>query len=88
MDPLTVIELAREAILVLLKLSLPVLGVALLVGLLISLLQALTQIQEQTIVFVPKLLAVFITLFSIGPYMGRIMSIFTTQLFSAIITLN
>jgi flagellar biosynthetic protein FliQ len=58
----TIIEIAQDSLIVLLKLSLPLLLVALVVGVLISLVQALTQIQEPTISFVPKIIAVFFSL--------------------------
>jgi flagellar biosynthesis protein FliQ len=65
-----VLEIARDSIWTLVIVSAPVLVVGLLVGVMISLLQALTQIQEQTLVFVPKILAVFITLLIALPFMA------------------
>jgi flagellar biosynthesis protein FliQ len=65
-----VLEVARDSIWTLVIVSAPVLIVGLLVGVMISLLQALTQIQEQTLVFVPKILAVFITLLIALPFMA------------------
>lgn len=62
MTPDTVVALARQAIEVALFLSLPMLGVSLVVGVTISILQAATQIQEMTLTFVPKILAMFIAL--------------------------
>ena len=59
MDQGLAISLLKESVVLIIKLSLPVLLVALVVGVVISLLQALTQIQEQTLTFVPKMLAVF-----------------------------
>lgn len=88
MEPNMVIDMARAAILVLFKLSMPLLLVALVVGLLISLFQALTQIQEQTISFVPKLIAVFVTLALMMPYAGKVMSVFTEEIMSIIIRLK
>lgn len=64
-----VLEIATNAIYVLMKTSAPVLLVALVVGLIISLFQALTQIQEQTLSFVPKIMAIFISLLFLFPYM-------------------
>lgn len=58
-----IIETAREAILLCIQLSLPIMLVALIVGVAIALIQALTQIQEMTLVFVPKILAIFAALF-------------------------
>ena len=62
MDAATTIDISREAILLLVRIAAPVMVIALVVGLVISLFQALTQIQEQTLTFVPKILAIFITL--------------------------
>ena len=68
MDQALTISLLREAVLLIMRLSLPVLVVALIVGVIISLLQALTQIQEQTLTFVPKMIAVFGTLVLLLPF--------------------
>jgi flagellar biosynthetic protein FliQ len=62
MDPQDVVDLAREAILVALLVSTPALAAGLLVGLGIGLLQALTQIQDQTVSFVPKILAMIVAI--------------------------
>ena len=62
MSPDFAIELGREAILVMLLIAAPVLVVGMAVGLLVGLFQALTQIQEQTIAFVPKIVAMILTL--------------------------
>ena len=70
MDPATTIDFARSAILVLLEIIAPSMLTALVVGLGIGLLQALTQIQEQTLVFVPKILAIFVTLLLALPFMA------------------
>lgn len=64
-----VLTVAREAFLVTLLVSAPILGVSLLVGLLISLFQATTQIHEMTMTFVPKILAVGLVLLLLGPWM-------------------
>jgi flagellar biosynthetic protein FliQ len=65
-----ILDVARDGIFVLLKAGGPVMAVALIVGLAVSLVQALTQIQEQTLVYVPKILAVFVTLMVFLPFMG------------------
>jgi len=70
MDPASAIDFARTAILVLLEMIAPALLTALVVGLGIGLLQALTQIQEQTLVFVPKIVAVFVMLLITLPFAG------------------
>jgi len=68
MSPETVIEVARQAIKVTLLVSLPILGIGLMVGVLISLLQAATQIQEMTLTFVPKILSIFVGLLLLLPW--------------------
>jgi flagellar biosynthetic protein FliQ len=69
-----VLDLARDGILTLILVSSPLLLVALVVGVAISLLQALTQIQEMTLVFVPKILAVFLALLLALPFMGDVLA--------------
>jgi len=70
MDPASAIDFARTSILVLLEVIAPAMITALIVGLGIGLLQALTQIQEQTLVFVPKIVAVFVVLLIALPFAG------------------
>jgi flagellar biosynthetic protein FliQ len=65
-----VMDIAREAIIVLLKVSGPPMLIGLLVGVIIALFQALTQIQEMTLVFVPKIVASFVTMLVAMPYMA------------------
>lgn len=65
-----VLEVARDSIWTIVLVSAPVLLVGLVVGVAISLVQALTQIQEQTLVFVPKILAIFVTLVLALPFMA------------------
>lgn len=71
MSPGDVLDLSRESVYVLIKVSTPILLTALVVGLLISLLQALTQIQEMTLSFVPKILSIFFILIMCLPYIGQ-----------------
>jgi flagellar biosynthetic protein FliQ len=66
-----VIDIARDAIYTLVLVSAPLMLVGLVVGVLISLLQALTQIQEMTLVFVPKILAMFAALVLALPFMAE-----------------
>jgi flagellar biosynthetic protein FliQ len=73
MDPASAIDFARSAILVLLVIIAPAMITALVVGLAIGLLQALTQIQEQTLVFVPKIVATFLVLLVALPFAGQAM---------------
>ena len=63
----SVIDLSREALVMTMKLALPLLAVGLVVGLTVSLFQAVTQIQEQTLAFIPKILAVVIALIFLLP---------------------
>ena len=70
MDPASAIDFARSSILVLLEIIAPSMITALVVGLAIGLLQALTQIQEQTLVFVPKIVAIFLVLLLALPFAG------------------
>lgn len=79
-----VIELARNAMLTALMLAGPLLVAALLVGLLVSVLQAVTQIQEQTLSFVPKLLAIALVLLVALPWMLQVMIRYTVELFRSI----
>lgn len=64
-----IIDLTREAIWITMKIGTPVMLVGLLVGVAVALVQALTQIQEMTLVFVPKILAMFAALFVLLPFM-------------------
>jgi flagellar biosynthesis protein FliQ len=74
MDPASTIDFARSAILVLLEIIAPAMVTALVVGLGIGLLQAVTQIQEQTLVFVPKIVAIFVVLLIALPFAGQAMN--------------
>lgn len=69
-----VIEVARDALTTLLLTAGPILGVGLGVGLVIAFIQALTQLQEMTLTFVPKIIAVFAVMLIAMPYMGRNLS--------------
>jgi len=81
-----VVGLAREAVSVMLLIAAPVLLLSLLVGLAVSIFQAATQIQEPTMTFVPKIVAVFTGLLVFGPWMLNQMVNFTTNLISAMLT--
>jgi flagellar biosynthetic protein FliQ len=69
MGPADVLDVARDAIYVTLKVGAPIMLIALLVGLIISLFQALTQIQEMTLAFVPKILVIFLSILLFMPFM-------------------
>ena len=66
-------EMTNNALYVIIKVSLPVLLVSLIVGLVISIFQTVTSIQEQTLTFVPKIIAIFLTLVLLGSWMMNIM---------------
>ena len=68
-----VLDVARDAIVTLVVVSAPLMLVGLVIGVVISLFQALTQIQEMTLVFVPKILAMFIALLLVLPLMGDLL---------------
>lgn len=81
-----VLDLAQQAIYVLLIVSAPMMFVALGVGLAIALLQALTQVQEMTLVFVPKIIAIFLTLLVSLPFMAQALEGFTVLVSQKIIS--
>jgi flagellar biosynthetic protein FliQ len=84
MTPETVIAMGRTAMETTLMVAAPLLLVALIVGLIISIFQAATQINEQTLSFIPKLVAVFVTLVVAGPWMITIMTDYMRAIFSGI----
>lgn len=84
MDQSMVVDVFGEAIRTILTLSAPMLLVALLVGLLIAVFQATTQIQEQTLAFVPKILAIFLVLLFAGNWILQSLVQFTTNVFDKI----
>ncbi|MDP3539397.1 MAG: flagellar biosynthesis protein FliQ [Azonexus sp.] len=84
MTPGTVMEIGRQAIEVTLLLSAPTLLAALVVGLIISIFQAATQINEMTLQFVPKLVAIFIVLILAGPWMLQYLIDYIQRLFGSI----
>ncbi len=84
MTPDTIVGLMAETIKVTLMVAAPMLIVGLVVGVLISLFQAVTQIQEMTLVFVPKIVAVLVTLIAALPWMIGMMINYTQNLFNNI----
>ena len=84
MTPTTVIVLGRQALELTLLVSAPLFIAALVTGLIISIFQAATQINEQTLSFVPKLIATFITLVLAGPWMITMLTEFIRRLFESI----
>jgi len=84
MTPDTVVNIGTNALHMVLLLSLPMLLVALVVGVAISLFQAVTQIQEMTLTFVPKIIAVFGSMVLVAPWLTKTMVEFTRQLIESI----
>lgn len=85
MNGTDVIDVAKDAIFVILLVSGPIMIVALVVGLIISLFQALTQIQEMTLTFVPKIIAIFLALILFMPFIGDTMNSFMLRISERII---
>ncbi len=84
MSPEMISGLARQALQVTLLISLPILGIGLLVGVAVSLLQAATQIQEMTLTFVPKIVSIFIGLLLLLPWIMDRLTAFTVEIFRQI----
>ncbi len=81
-----VLDVAQDGIWTLIYVSAPLMIVGLVVGVVIALFQALTQIQEMTLVFVPKILAIFITMLLMLPFMGAQMSGYMNRMVDLIIS--
>ncbi|MBB5336564.1 flagellar biosynthesis protein FliQ [Pectinatus brassicae] len=77
----TVINLGQNALLMVLMISAPMLGLGLAVGLLVSVFQATTSIQEQTLAFIPKIIAVFVAILIFGPWMLTMMVDYMARIF-------
>jgi flagellar biosynthesis protein FliQ len=84
MTPTTVMDLGHHALMVTMMIAAPPLLVALAAGLAVGLLQAATQINEMTLSFIPKLLALVITLFIAGPWILRVLVDYTRDLYGSI----
>jgi len=80
MNGAAILDIARDGIVTFLKVGAPLMLVALTIGLIISLLQALTQIQEQTLIFVPKILAVFAAMLLMLPFMSDALAGYMTRI--------
>lgn len=79
-----VLELTQRSVMLTLMICAPVLGFGLVVGLIVSVFQAATQIQEMTLTFVPKMIAVAAAIVLFGPWMLRSMVTFTARLFDSL----
>lgn len=84
MDQGDVLKLAQDAIKTVLAVSAPMLIFSLVVGLIVSIIQAVTQIQEATLAFVPKIVAVLLSLILFGPWILKVITQFTSELFNNI----
>ena len=82
MNEAVVLGLAKEALITAMEVGAPILGAALVIGLVVSLIQAMTQINEMTLTFVPKLIGVFVAMLIFGPWMMNTMLSFSTTLFT------
>jgi flagellar biosynthetic protein FliQ len=80
MDEAILLEVGRDAVIVTLKLGAPLMLIALLIGLIISMFQALTQIQEVTLTFVPKIIVVFVSMLLLAPFMLHTLTDFTERI--------
>ena len=85
MNEAQVLKIARETVLTLVMVAAPVLLVGMAIGLVISLFQTLTQIQEMTLTFVPKVLVVFVSLILLLPFMFYEIKVFSEHMFDLII---
>jgi flagellar biosynthetic protein FliQ len=86
MTPNDAIDIGRDAIVVSLKLGGPIMLLALIVGVVISLFQALTQIQETTLTFVPKIVAILLAMLILMPFMLTTLTAFTERLFDRVVS--
>jgi flagellar biosynthetic protein FliQ len=84
MTPTTVVEIGRNAVEITLLISAPLFVAALVTGLIVSIFQAATQINEATLSFVPKLIAIFFTLIVAGPWMLTMMTDYIRRLYESI----
>lgn len=84
MTPESVIQMGRTAMEVCLMVSAPLLLVALIIGLIVSIFQAATQINEQTLSFIPKLVGIFVALVVAGPWMIGVMTDYMRTIFTGI----
>ena len=86
MTPADILDVARDGILTVILVSAPLMVVGLVVGVGVSLFQALTQIQEQTLVFVPKILAIFAAMLITLPFMGDLMAGCMARVMAKVVT--
>ncbi|MDR3089566.1 MAG: flagellar biosynthesis protein FliQ [Desulfobulbaceae bacterium] len=87
MTPEIAIDVCRKAIVVILSVSAPMLLAGMVIGLMVSIFQAATQINEQTLSFIPKIVAVLVTMLLFGPWIIRMLSTFSVAIFASIATM-
>ncbi len=84
MSPADLAQLAEEALLLSVAVALPIVAIAALVGLVVAVLQAATQIQDMTIAHLPRFLAVAVALAVLGPWMGHQIATFAARVFAGV----
>lgn len=82
-----VLDIMRDGLMMIIKVSLPILLTGLVVGLIVSIFQTATSIQEQTLAFIPKIIAVFLAIIVFGSWIINMLVSYTTQLYSSFNTL-
>lgn len=87
MNPEQVMEIMKEAMLVAFEIAGPLLIISIVVGLLVAIFQAATQIHEQTLTFVPKLIVIALVLLALGSWMTKVMNEFVVELFAVMAAL-
>jgi len=88
MNETQLIDITRDAIMLTVEIGAPIMIIGLVVGVLVALVQALTQIQEMTLVFVPKILAIFLAIFALFPAFVSIMEGFMKEIASMIVGID
>lgn len=88
MDETEVIAFMQEAIILTIKMSTPVMVIGLVVGVIIALIQALTQIQEMTLAFVPKMIAIYAAIFLMFPMFAQLLVAFTERIADKIVSMG
>lgn len=82
MNEAVVLGLARQALIVSMEVGAPILGASLVIGIVVSIIQAVTQVNEATLTFVPKLIGVFVAILLFGPWMMQTLLDFSTGIFA------
>lgn len=88
MDSAIITEIVKQCIITIILVASPVLLISMIVGLIVSIFQATTSIQDQTLTFVPKIMAIFGTLIVFGPWMGETVMDKATWIFGLIAEVN